>query len=62
MASTHVCPRCGSKQVRRSHRRGVMERLMTRVLPMQLYRCAGCDHRFAGRRTGGPSERESIAS
>jgi len=39
-----------------------MERLMTRVLPMQLYRCAGCDHRFAGRRTGGPSERESIAS
>jgi hypothetical protein len=61
MATLHTCPRCGSKQVRRSHRRGMIERFISKVLPIAPYRCAGCDHRFTGRTTGDVSARQTAA-
>jgi transposase-like protein len=40
------CPRCHSEHIRRSRRKGIIER---RILPMLLvkpFRCEGCDYRF----------------
>ena len=38
------CSRCGSNSVRRSKRRGVIEKALSIVV--RPYRCRDCDHRF----------------
>ena len=42
---TYLCPSCGEKKMRRSHRRGVVEQVVSvfRIFP---YRCEKCGHRF----------------
>jgi len=42
MTLLRKCPRCGSNQTIRSHRR-LLERLLFALKP---YRCADCHHRF----------------
>jgi hypothetical protein len=39
------CPSCGSSLVRRSRRRGVVDRLYT-IIGMRPFRCEHCDLRF----------------
>ena|SRR5690348_16946869 len=41
-----ACPFCGSRRVRRSHRRAVVERILSRFLPRRPFRCMDCAHRF----------------
>jgi len=43
----HPCPKCGSDQTTRFHRKAI-ERLLIVFLP---YRCFQCDHRFYARTT-----------
>ena len=40
------CPRCGSHSVRRSRRRGAMERMVCALLGVSPFRCDECDHRY----------------
>ena len=40
-----VCPRCKSERIHRSHRRGVLERLLS-VLGLKARRCHECNTRF----------------
>jgi len=42
------CRSCGSKSVSRSKRRGIVERVLFRLLPIRPYRCNDCDSRFYG--------------
>ena len=44
------CPLCGSAEVRRSRRRGPVERFFLRFLGRSPYRCDECDARFYRRR------------
>jgi hypothetical protein len=45
-ARSHKCPTCGSRLVRHSHKRGVLERIVCLAFFLQPYRCEGCDARF----------------
>ena len=40
------CPRCGSTDVRRLHRRGFLERVFLWLRRRRPYRCEACDKRF----------------
>jgi hypothetical protein len=40
------CPRCGGTNVRRSHRRGFLERVFLWLRRRRPYRCEACDKRF----------------
>jgi hypothetical protein len=40
-----ICPNCGGKKVRRSHR-SVHEKVLTIFTLMRPYRCRECDCRF----------------
>jgi hypothetical protein len=42
------CPQCDSSRVRRSYRRGFLERVLFRALSLWPYRCDTCDVRFLG--------------
>ena len=42
----HFCPRCGSREVHRSHARGIVERRVLRMLRFYPHRCECCDRRF----------------
>src|SRR5579862_9491895 len=54
--SRSQCPHCSSRSVLRSHRRNMLERMLSlvRVLP---YRCAACNYRFSSLRSMTPSSR-----
>jgi DNA-directed RNA polymerase subunit RPC12/RpoP len=43
-----ACPSCGSREVTRSHRRGIAERYVLPTVRIRPYRCAACDRRFYG--------------
>ena len=40
------CPFCGAQTIRRSRRRGVIERYLMPAIRMRPYRCEDCDYRF----------------
>jgi hypothetical protein len=40
------CPKCKSSEVYRSHRRGVVEKVVLRVMSKAPYQCKSCKHRF----------------
>jgi hypothetical protein len=40
------CPECHSEQLRRSKRRGVIERHLLSIIALKPYRCESCLHRF----------------
>jgi predicted Zn-ribbon and HTH transcriptional regulator len=40
------CPQCHSKRIRRSRRKGVIERWILAMLFVRPYRCGSCDLRF----------------
>ena len=44
-ASRRPCPRCGSPRVYRSHRRGLLERLLS-LVGLKIRRCHACNLRF----------------
>lgn len=44
--SHHACPRCSCRAVRRSHRVGIVERVLFRLVFVRPYRCLKCDRRF----------------
>jgi hypothetical protein len=46
-----ICPRCGKDFVRRSHRSGFVEELLS-VVYAHPFRCQLCGHRFRARRRG----------
>lgn len=41
-----VCPNCHCAAVRRSHRVGLLERVVLNALSVHPYRCIDCDKRF----------------
>jgi hypothetical protein len=43
------CPSCGSRRIRRSHRRGFVERIFLRVLWLRPFHCMDCYRRFHSR-------------
>ncbi len=40
------CPHCDGKLVRRSHRVGMLERIILRIFFLRPYRCRECYRRF----------------
>jgi transposase-like protein len=40
------CPRCHSKRIHRSRRKGIFERKVLAMMSVRPYRCDLCDHRF----------------
>jgi transposase-like protein len=44
-----TCPRCGSSDIRRSHRHGGFVALMLSIFELIPYRCDACYHRFYAR-------------
>jgi len=40
------CPQCGSKNVHRTERKGILERAFLYPLGFRAYRCEACDKRF----------------
>jgi uncharacterized protein with PIN domain len=40
------CPHCSSRSVRRSRRRGKIERIVSAVFRVSPYRCEECDYRY----------------
>jgi hypothetical protein len=40
-----ICPKCKSDRAHRSHRRGILERLVA-VVAVYAYRCHACEYRF----------------
>jgi len=47
--SKRCCPYCGSREVWRLHRRGLVERYLFPVFHLVRHQCSVCDHRFYGR-------------
>ena len=47
-ATGQACPVCGQQTIRRSRRRGWLERYLMPVIRMRPYRCEHCDWRFYG--------------
>jgi hypothetical protein len=44
----YACPNCESNKIRRSPRRGFVERVFLRMTFVWPYRCDNCDLRFWG--------------
>jgi DNA-directed RNA polymerase subunit RPC12/RpoP len=42
----HRCPDCGSYDIRRDHRRGILERWALTLFGTRPYQCIECGHRF----------------
>jgi hypothetical protein len=40
------CPSCKSRKLRRTHRIGILERALSKILGLRPYRCKECDDRF----------------
>ena len=40
------CPLCHSDRIRRSRRRGILERSLTTMIFLKPFRCLKCDSRF----------------
>lgn len=56
------CPYCHSDDVRRSHRQGILEKSLGRVLSLYPYRCEACDGRYfilGRRKLSGPTSGHS---
>jgi len=49
------CPECHSEQIRRSKRRGIIERDLLSVVGIKPFRCVDCYHRFFRRPAKDPS-------
>jgi hypothetical protein len=52
-----VCPRCEGRALRRSRRRGWVERLLHDMFQVEPYHCHNCRHRFLRIRLAGVPER-----
>ena len=46
MYSESVCPKCSSRRIRRSKRKGFWERVILDRAGVRPYRCEACDERF----------------
>ena len=57
------CPHCGSSEVFRSHRRGMMERYLLPIIGVRPVRCVCCDARFYRlKHSDGPESQDSRAA
>ena len=56
-----TCPKCSSRDVRRSKRKGFLERTVLDLAALRPYRCRKCDHRFFrfGRHNGDRSSSQA---
>jgi len=50
--SGRICPSCKGKRVHRSHRKGLLERVLLPLIGRRPYRCRDCGHRFYAWRFG----------
>ncbi len=57
----YTCPNCESSMIRRSMRRGFVERVFLRLTLVWPYRCDDCDLRFWGFQRQVPAQRDSRA-
>ena len=55
-AENNICPRCGGNWVRRSHRKGTLERIVCALLLISPFRCEDCGHRYFRFRSTGRRE------
>ena len=46
----HRCPSCQSREVERTARRGILERVFLLLVGQRPYRCLNCHRRFYDRR------------
>ena len=46
MYSESICPKCSSRRIRRSKRKGFWERVILDRAGVRPYRCEECDERF----------------
>jgi transposase-like protein len=49
IGASRVCPWCGCTDTHKSHRRGLIDRGLVRLLRISPYRCDDCDRRFYAR-------------
>ena len=56
------CPSCGSCELRRTHRIGVLEKILSEVFGLRPYRCKECDDRFFRIKTHRKLIAQSLAS
>ena len=57
-----TCPFCGSRRIRRSHRRAFLEHISSRFLRRRPFRCMDCYERFySPEQTDGPRLRPLVA-
>ncbi len=45
-SARNTCPKCRCKTIRRSHRIGLIERVLLSAFCVRPYRCLDCDNRF----------------
>lgn len=45
------CPSCSGSKLRRTHRIGMLEKTLSKILALHPYRCNECDDRFFRIRT-----------
>jgi hypothetical protein len=57
----YSCPNCESSMIRRSMRRGFVERVFLRLTLVWPYRCDDCDLRFWGFQRQVPAQRDARA-
>ena len=51
-----ACPRCGGNWVRRSHRKGAIEKIVCALVSLNPFRCEDCGHRYFRFRSTHPTE------
>jgi hypothetical protein len=58
--TVQACPTCESHAIRRSARKGFVERVLLRITLVWPYRCDDCDTRFWGFQRTAPSMKEFL--
>jgi hypothetical protein len=58
--TVHACPTCESQAIRRSSRKGFVERILLRMALVWPYRCDDCDSRFWGFQRSAPTIKELL--
>lgn len=46
LGEKNICPQCYGNSVRKSRRRGAMERILCALFLISPFRCEDCDHRY----------------
>ena len=60
-AEERICPRCHGNWIRRSHRRGKIEKMACKLLLISPFRCEDCGHRYYRFRSASPTREHRTA-